>query len=274
MAGAMGGLGDAAGAASALGGLGGLSALGAAGLPGGAEGMMAAAGGAAGAAGAVGELPLPPGWEQEYDEEEQAYYYVSPEGETTWDRPPPDPAALAGAAGALGALSGTGGAAGAAGVLGALGGMGGAAGALGALGGAGALGALGGAGLAASVAPMGGGGNALSALQGHLTSAAKAEGISFDKPALPKIASILPKLQRKDQGDARPVRGFMSMASGTKDQIYVYVPDALVLGDKRDKLTAAKLLSLVRCFDAALPPLLEPCLTPRCPHVRLQCRLN
>ena len=262
MAGAMGGLGDAAGAASALGGSGDLSALGAAGLPGGAEGMMAAAGGAAGAAGAVGELPLPPGWEQEYDEEEQAYYYVSPEGETTWDRPPPDPAALAGAAGTLGALSGTDGAAGAAGALGALGG------------GAGALGALGGAGLAASVAPMGGGGNALSALRGHLMSAAKAEGISFDKPALPKIASILPKLQRKDQGDARPVRGFMSMASGTKDQVYVYIPDALVTGDKRDKLTAAKLLSLVRCFDATPPPLLEPFLTPRCPHVRLQCRLN
>lgn len=140
------------------------------------------------------EPPLPAGWEEEVDEESGDKYYISPDGETQWERPEPE-------------TSTTGG------------------------------------------------------LKGALMRSATAQGITLppvddgSKPPLPKMASLLPKIERKREGLAkedRPIRGKIAMASGTKDQQFLYIPDDLILGEKRDKLNAQKLLSLVRvvCLHA------------------------
>lgn len=114
----------------------------------------------------------------------------------------------------------------------------------------GAAAALGGA--AAALPAIGG-----TPLQQKLLAAAEQEGLSMSTPGeaeTPKLAGVVKAVkERKSGGDPRPVCGQLKMASGTKDQKYVYIPDALVLGEKRDKLTAAKLLSMI---DLPMPQLI------------------
>lgn len=221
-------------------------------------------------------MKLPPGWEMETDDDGDTFY-IRPDGETQWE--PPDEAegdtaaaATGDASAAMGALGSLGGKSGALGTLagsavdalgmaaGALPGLGGAAGALpglgdaasaalGALGSpAGAMGALGG--MASGALPPIGGDDEATPMTGKL----KAAGLGvMSANSIASAPSTLPKLAKKGNADDRPVRGLLKVDSGVREQLYVYIPDALVLGPKRDKLTAAKLLSLI---DLPMPQLI------------------
>ncbi len=107
----------------------------------------------------------------------------------------------------------------------------------------------------------GGGGNGGGGLKGLLQRGMTAERLpplqmstGISAPSLQKWNSVLPTIKKEDDPAAsRAVRGKILLESSGREQEFLFLPDGLLLGEKRDKLTAAKLFALL---ELPMPQLL------------------
>jgi len=64
--------------------------------------------------------------------------------------------------------------------------------------------------------------------------------------ALKKWNTVLPKIKKEEEeGGGRAVRGKILLESSGREQEFLFLPDSLIMGEKREKLTAVKLFELL-----------------------------